>query len=361
MGLRLSTAEVAALALANSVLLAPLSYENGESWRRAAARSIQNCLRGDGSSFALPIPGEPLIAAEPDVAHALRAIDPPPDWVVEGLVVRRRERGLTVTDWEELFDADQIRRTAFYNEVVLPHGLAAPVVMMKETGVGALPSALSVYFADERAARRHVKRHKDLLRILYPAYCAGLATYIAYRQNYAALTSLAEDAGIGVLLFDARGLLQRENAFFKQLMSGDPDRDRVRAEAARAVRALLSLPTRGVGANATRRTRSELRSAVGLYRISATFFELPWHDSIQAVALVDRVDARVDARELATRFSLTQREIEIALLLRNGLSSRQISSALGISINTVRRHVERVMLKLDVHTRTAAAAKLVGD
>ena len=358
MGLRLSTAEVTALALANSVLLAPLSYENGESWRRAAARAIQNCLGGDGSSFALPIPGVPLIAAEPDVAHALSAIDPPPDWVVEGLTVRRRERGLTVTDWEELFDADQIRQTAFYNEVVLPNGLAAPVVLIKDTGLAPIPSALSVYFADEHTARRHVKRHKDLLRLLFPAYCAGLKTYLAYRQNTAALMALAEDARIGVLVFDARGRLEKENAFFQQMMCCEPDRERVRAEAARVVSGLLSLPSRGLGADATRRTDSEVRSSGGRYRISATFLEQPWQDTVLAVALVDKVEARVDARELATRFSLTQREIEIALLLRNGLSSRQIAAALGISINTVRRHVERVMLKLDVHTRTAAAARL---
>jgi DNA-binding CsgD family transcriptional regulator len=206
-----------------------------------------------------------------------------------------------------------------------------------------------------------VKRHKDLLRLLFPAYCAGLKTYLAYRQNTAALMALAEDARIGVLVFDARGRLEKENAFFQQMMCCEPDRERVRAEAARVVSGLLSLPSRGLGADATRRTDSEVRSSGGRYRISATFLEQPWQDTVLAVALVDKVEARVDARELATRFSLTQREIEIALLLRNGLSSRQIAAALGISINTVRRHVERVMLKLDVHTRTAAAARLVGD
>jgi DNA-binding NarL/FixJ family response regulator len=57
---------------------------------------------------------------------------------------------------------------------------------------------------------------------------------------------------------------------------------------------------------------------------------------------------------------LTRREIEVAQLLRAGQSTSQIASELGISINTARRHVERILLKLDVHNRTAAAAKLSG-
>jgi DNA-binding CsgD family transcriptional regulator len=80
------------------------------------------------------------------------------------------------------------------------------------------------------------------------------------------------------------------------------------------------------------------------------------------IALVDKLEGKsVGARELATRFSLTRREIEAAVLLRSGLSSRQIGAELGISVNTARRHVESVLLKLDVHTRTAAAARLSGD
>jgi DNA-binding CsgD family transcriptional regulator len=83
---------------------------------------------------------------------------------------------------------------------------------------------------------------------------------------------------------------------------------------------------------------------------------------VKAIALVEKVEGRsVDASELAARFSLTHREIETAQLLRSGLSSRQIAADLGISVNTVRRHIESVLLKLDVHTRTAAAAKLSGD
>jgi DNA-binding CsgD family transcriptional regulator len=37
-----------------------------------------------------------------------------------------------------------------------------------------------------------------------------------------------------------------------------------------------------------------------------------------------------------------------------------MATILGISVNTVRRHVEQILLKLNVHTRTAAVARLTG-
>jgi DNA-binding CsgD family transcriptional regulator len=362
MALRLSSAEVAAIERANSTLLSPFAYENNESWRRAASRAVEACIGGDGSSFALPIPGVPLIAATPEVARALEAVDPPPDWVVRALTVRRRELGLTVTDWEELFDANQVKRTFFYNEVVRPQGLLAPVTLLRETGVGPIPATLSVYFADEQSARRHLPRRKELLRLVYPAYCAGLGTYLAFRQNRATLSALAEDAAIGVLFFDTRSLPGRENEFFQRLMESEPERDRVRAEVAHVVRGMFRFPAFDGLPVRQRRANSEIQTSTSRYRIAAAFLEdHSSPDSVKAVVLVERIERKpMDARELGVRFSLTRREIEAAQLLRRGLSSRQIAHELGISVNTARRHIERVLLKLDVHSRTAAAAKLSG-
>ena len=80
------------------------------------------------------------------------------------------------------------------------------------------------------------------------------------------------------------------------------------------------------------------------------------------VALVERLgDRRLTGRELGTRFLLTHREIETAMLVGHGLPTREIATELGISVNTARRHVEKILLKLHVPNRTAAAAKLSGQ
>jgi len=196
MPIRLSDAEITAIERANTVLLAPFAYENGEVWRRAAARAVEDCLGGHASSFAAPFAGEPLLTAESDVMRALQALDPPPDWV----------------------DGNSVPNSVF-----------------------------------------------------------------------------------------------------------------------------------------------QTRSAS--YRISATILDnYASPTAIKVLALVERIarDA-LDARSLAKQYDLTRREIEIAQLLRQGLATREMSTVLGISVNTVRRHVEQIFLKLDVHTRTAAVARLTGS
>jgi LuxR family transcriptional regulator, maltose regulon positive regulatory protein len=56
-----------------------------------------------------------------------------------------------------------------------------------------------------------------------------------------------------------------------------------------------------------------------------------------------------------TADSLTERENEILMLLRNGLSNRQIAGSLWIAESTVKVHVRHIFDKLGVRTRTAAA------
>jgi DNA-binding NarL/FixJ family response regulator len=53
---------------------------------------------------------------------------------------------------------------------------------------------------------------------------------------------------------------------------------------------------------------------------------------------------------------LTPRELEILKLLAAGLAQGEIASKLFITQKTVAKHIERVLKKLDVHSRTEAVA-----
>ena len=53
---------------------------------------------------------------------------------------------------------------------------------------------------------------------------------------------------------------------------------------------------------------------------------------------------------------MTKREREVLRLLAEGLTNRQIAERLVVSEHTVHRHVTNILRKLDVPTRTAAAA-----
>ncbi len=56
--------------------------------------------------------------------------------------------------------------------------------------------------------------------------------------------------------------------------------------------------------------------------------------------------------------ALTQRQREIADCLKRGMRNHDIAAELGISLHTVRRHVEQVFRRLGVSNRRAAADAL---
>ena len=58
--------------------------------------------------------------------------------------------------------------------------------------------------------------------------------------------------------------------------------------------------------------------------------------------------------ESALHEELTQRELEILLLLATGKSNQEIADTLFISLKTVKTHVSNVLSKLDVQDRTQA-------
>ena len=56
--------------------------------------------------------------------------------------------------------------------------------------------------------------------------------------------------------------------------------------------------------------------------------------------------------------SLTRREKEVAALIAQGLTNRQIASELALSEHTVHRHVAGILKKLDLHSREQVASRL---
>jgi RNA polymerase sigma factor (sigma-70 family) len=58
--------------------------------------------------------------------------------------------------------------------------------------------------------------------------------------------------------------------------------------------------------------------------------------------------------------ALTEREREVLELLAQGLTNKEIAEKLVITTNTVKRHLKAIFEKLNVHTRSAATAKVAG-
>jgi two-component system, NarL family, response regulator len=89
--------------------------------------------------------------------------------------------------------------------------------------------------------------------------------------------------------------------------------------------------------------------------------DAPQADMIEAIRAVHsgkRYFPRHIAERLAERMmrtDLTARELEVLHMLARGLTNKEIGSALAISGNTVRNHVNSIIEKLEVADRTEAA------
>ena len=66
---------------------------------------------------------------------------------------------------------------------------------------------------------------------------------------------------------------------------------------------------------------------------------------------------RSDTSALVTAASITAREQKVLRLLAQGLSNREISQRLVITVNTVKSHLRRIYLKLEVQNRAQAVIR----
>jgi DNA-binding NarL/FixJ family response regulator len=71
------------------------------------------------------------------------------------------------------------------------------------------------------------------------------------------------------------------------------------------------------------------------------------------MVVIRAADARRPSPALA---GLTRREREIAALVAEGLSNKQIAAHLHISLATVKDHIHRILTKTDLPNRAAVAA-----
>jgi two-component system, NarL family, nitrate/nitrite response regulator NarL len=76
-----------------------------------------------------------------------------------------------------------------------------------------------------------------------------------------------------------------------------------------------------------------------------------------AAIMIERVRQFARAERVAAP-ALTHREREVAALIEDGLSNKQIASRLSIEVPTVKNHVHNILEKLHVSRRGEAAAEL---
>lgn len=70
--------------------------------------------------------------------------------------------------------------------------------------------------------------------------------------------------------------------------------------------------------------------------------------SVRRIGLTSAIDGQV----------LTPRELEVLTSIRQGMTNQAIALTLGVSLSTVKRHIEHILVKLASKNRAQAAARL---
>lgn len=362
MPLRLSDKELKALSTAMTIMLTPFCFPDGEQWRGAMCGALNPLLGASGSTLELMVPNEPIVGGCPDLARTLEALLPPPDWMLKALE-KRRQLGLNVAGFTDMYDVEIVKRSPFYNDVVIPNRLLEPLGLFADFPGAPLPAVLGFVFEHEQAAQKKLDRNKQMLSLVVPAFTAGISAYVRMARLRAGFAALVDSIAVGVTIVAVDGSVLDENHTMKAIADVDPERARIRATVRQVSREIANTVARGESPDWSKRSQQvEIRTAFARYRITTTYAPdgfLPAGGGV--IAFTERLASRsLDSATLASQFGLTSREIQTAQLVTRGYSTRQIATAMGISFNTARRHTEHVLLKLNVHSRAAIAGLLTG-
>jgi DNA-binding CsgD family transcriptional regulator len=80
--------------------------------------------------------------------------------------------------------------------------------------------------------------------------------------------------------------------------------------------------------------------------------------TLNSVYLPKRIQQRRGAQE---RFGLTDREVDVLELIVAGANNKEIARELGLSLATVKTHIQHIFHKAEVSSRTALSARVLVD
>jgi DNA-binding NarL/FixJ family response regulator len=247
-------------------------------------------------------------------------------------------------------------RTEFHNLVSQALASAPPTGTVVHTSDGALPGDAPTGEMDKAS----------------PEELLGLALVVEDDAGWRSILSeLLTDAGYQARLCssfgEALGCLRREkyvlavvdlsladsaiaDASLRSRSASEQDLDGYRLLASTRAAGIPTIVVSGVATPAhIERTYAE--HAIFAFVEKQTFDRRAFLQIVQEAQAVAGAGREIDC--------LTRREREVLELLAQGLTNKEIAEALVITTNTVKRHLKAIFGKLDVHTRSAAAAKAV--
>ena len=373
-GVRLQTVAVERLNAAQRILLSPLSHGDLGEWQLKANRAVRRLVGADHSVFSLPSTERSahprLLTDDTDptfparfldyftgvVAGEYRFRDP----MLERAERMRRAAGPAAFHELDLASRDAIRRSVALQEIFRPAGLTSQIGISTS-----LPEAEATqFFGFEGAnAERRSERGLELLRLLVPAFETGARTQRGWHLRGAAFAGALDGANLAAGVYSASGVLLHETAGLREILAAEHERDTLREEMtvlARSLGSSLRADAGIIDAAGACRPKGHVRCGAATYCLLASFLDPDLLGDEGVLVVVSRQRPLLPTpAELTTRFPLSRREAEVALLLARGVADAAVAERLAISHHTARRYSERVLRKLGIHSRAAVAMTLL--
>jgi DNA-binding CsgD family transcriptional regulator len=277
------------------------------------------------------------------------------DPVQQALLAARDLPRLVVSTAMAQLDQRALKRSLawadFYRPLELEHLLGMPLTPGKRYGE---PGMAGILFASRAAAPFEA----DALHGLGEVSDALVAAHRRIerfeeerRQRQAVETVLSREVAAPHLALDLRARVLWISPRASELLGGAELPEALRGAAAR-LGALALGPTDSPVAARPRDLRFEV-ALPGPLRAVLSLARGPSGAPIVDVALDEPMPSAL--ARIAERHALTPAETKTLSVLALGESNREIAARLGVSIETVRTHVKRVLGKLSVRTREEAA------
>jgi DNA-binding CsgD family transcriptional regulator len=202
-----------------------------------------------------------------------------------------------------------------------------------------------------------------LLKLLYPAFCAGVEAQMRWGKQRADLLNTLDVLRQGVLVCDRSGRVLHRTPALTAMMALDPQADVLHGQMMAATDAVRRSAGEPIGSSSQPISSPvvEVRTGTARYILRASLYGGPPAGCTEYVLVsVDRrTPSPLSDAELREKFGLTPAETRVARLIAQGLSNDAISHELSISPYTARRHTERILQKMYIRSRAEVGVKLV--
>lgn len=367
MSVHLSATDIAGASRAVELLLTPLDHDSIDRWRSQVNRTLRELFGADSAGFILPgVDGPVVYSDEHDPAELAQypEILPPP--LPDGSQIFARAVALGPSTLPELWGSEfgSYLKSAYHNEFALANDADDALTMMIELeGDHPLPIAGLHFWHGRNTRRRFGERESALMRVVFPALRAGIETQLRWGRLGIDLLQALDCLEHPTAVYEASGKLLHMTGAMQSALTDEPERESLE----QAFSLITERLRHAAGGSLIHQGRLPDCAAVGVstglasYEVRGSLYRspLPHCRSLVLVALRRTTPILRTEDDLRARYGFTRAESRVAVHLVSSRSSAEIARDLCVTVHTVRRHTERILLKAKVRSRTELSHKLL--